>query len=424
MYGSTNAKIITGSAGGGGDVVYAINNTSSTITEGQKIWLNKHNLDENVAYKKFERGNGYNIPHIYFDADNNVLFKFNNYKSKLSYNTDTKTWSEYALSSGIDTRFMRVINDEWICFTNNVVLNDSGEFSYIVDATKESAIKGGQYLGNNYLLKYVSSGNYALQEINTSTGEVLKTLYTFTNGKDGIVGAFLKNNKLFYATGSYSGIERYFIYDVTALFIDNPGFTAEPQLLNAVTLPSSTSYIPTWPIMFATGADKGNYIIGHQGGSQNEIGGKPLVIYKIDDDYNLVEATDLPDTIASQIGQTCFVQYYDDTDILVLGTLDNIHMFKYSNGSFTDLNLTITLPTDWTKLATYPWKMWISKDMTSAVVMSNEGFYSQQQSLYKLKTSSDAWYADVYGMTSEQTITGVATGVINEEGLFEINTVL
>ena len=69
MKGITNAVVLQG-GGGGGETVFAVNNTGTAIVRGTKAWLNRHNLDENTAYQHYAGGSRTQYAQV-FDAGNN-----------------------------------------------------------------------------------------------------------------------------------------------------------------------------------------------------------------------------------------------------------------------------------------------------------------------------------------------------------------
>ena len=391
---------ITGGSGVG-EVIYAINNTGGELKSGDKAWLNKHYLDKNEAYQLVTFNNGTNIPLVHFDDSNNVLFKAASYKYKYVYDNSNETWVQNTLSGGKSVAFMRIIDGKLYTYVSKALSSASTTSSYIVDDSNEFAISGWA-LGNGYMISYSAGGTYLLKRVDETTGTVGDTVHTFTLGSGYLYSAFLKDNTLLLVSGN----DNYGFYDIST------GATLNTGTFEGISTAT--------PMMFATGTSIGDYLIFQQGTTQNVLEGAKLVIYKIGEGYTFSEADDLQADLASCVGEVCRIQYYNDTGILTVGTLNKVLMFKYTNGVWKNLNLTLSMPTDWDKLGSYAWAFWISNDMTSAVLMSNYSSSKEYMSLYKLSTSSKDWFADPYNKSSSLTLTGVATGNTDDEGRVEV----
>lgn len=411
MFGSTNSQNIIQS-GGGGDTVYAINNTGADIVAGQKVWLNKHNLDENVAYQYNDGARETNFLVRFDDDDNFLMYNLqgNDLDFYITYNTDAKNWDLEQLSnkpSEVNSpAFMRVINNESIAYTAKTIGNTTAIRSGLVDRDRATTYTG-IYLGGGYLVSYVSAGNYKL---NTPSSE-----YSLT-GFNG------------YLTSAYKDGQKMFVMDVNGnykVYEFNEFFEGAPSVIKEKT---NTVFKNNYPIWHFTGLNSGDYVFFSSGAGQNGYQATALNILQFDDDYNLVEPTNLPEDLRALIGQNAFVQYYNNFKILTVGTSTNVYMYKFENGIFTNMNIAIQLPTE-SAISTDAgvYRLFISKDMTSAVIT-----YRKQTSTYvyfasgwyKLKTASEDWYADTYLQFSSNTLTGMATGKTNEKGRYEVNTVL
>ena len=406
-------KVSAISGGGGGETVYAVNNTGAAVVKGTKAWLNRHNLDENEAYQLFDQNNGINVPLVDFDGDNNVLFCFAGYRTKYVYDAEAKTWAASTLTAGESTAaFMRKEGGIMIGYTKGY-LSSNAERSIIITETADFPLQGW-YLGQGLMITYAASGQYELKKVDTSTWAAGDTVYTFTSGTGALFAAFLAGNTLFYAADG----GEYFFYDITGW--DNEFFEITLQLLGSGTL---ATFASNYPAMFATGLGIGDYFILNQGATPNTNQGSNLIILKIGADYAVQEADDLPADLAGLVGLPARVQYYNDTGYLTVGTVDNVYLFKFEGGAFVNQSLTLTLPTDYTKPEAYCWKLYISNDLTSAALVANTSSSKQKLSLYKLATSSGDWYADTFGMASSLSLTGFATGATDEAGRYEFKTV-
>lgn len=422
MRGITNSQNIIQSGGGGGDTVYAVNNTGAAITAGQKVWLNKHNLDENVAYQ-FVGGKSSTTFLVSFDDDNNfIMFNTNTYGRPYiysTYNTETKSWNNETISASSTInggKFFRIISGTPIVHTSSGqgISNNTTIYSGVISRTFDK-VYTGLYLGSGYRVYFKDTKTFVLERPRNYAGpdgqvEPILTELTGFNGY--LVTACMLKGKLFVMDNKGT----YKLYQVAP-----SGVTPLATITNDVL---SDNY----PIQQFTGLNKGDYVFYNTNKGQPNYEATSLNILQFDENYNLVEPQNLPGDLQKLIGQNAFVQYYNDTNILTVGTATNVYMFKYENGVFTNMNISISLPTESTihnTDATY--RLFISKDMTSAVIT----YRKQSSSLlffdsgfYKLKTSSDAWYADTFPQFAEQTLTGFATGDTDEQGRYEVSTVL
>ena len=410
MYGITNSQNIIQS-GGGGDSVYAVNNTGADITKGQKVWLNKHNLDENVAYQ-YNAGVSNSNFLVKFDNDDNFLI-FNTASAAndfyITYDTNAKTWNLEELSnkpvSITNPRFIRYIEDTAYIYSKSTVNNDTSYFTGVVDRDRATAYHG-IYLGNGYRVGYKDSKTFFLEH----TGENSEKTTTEIAGFNGyLTTAFMSGDKIFImdANGNYKIC------------------TSSGEVIKELT---NTIFKNNFPIQFFTGLNAGDYIFYNTGNSPNDYAATTLNILQFDDVYNIVEPRSISEDLKALIGQQAFVQYYNNFKKLTVGTATNVYLFDFSNGTFLNMNVTISLPTE-SEIHSDGgvYRFFISEDMTSAVITYRRQTSSSvylASGWYKLKTSSDDWYADTFPQFSANTLTGIATGNADEQGRYEVSTVL
>lgn len=409
MKGITNAITQSGS-GGGGDIVYAVNNTGSEIVANQKVWLNKHNLDENEAYQYKPSQLSTQYLAVFDNDDNFLLYNClsTSQDYNVTYNPDLKTWSEEALEKKTaavnNPSFMRFVNNEVIVYTNKYVNNDTTIFSGLVNKDRNTGYTG-LYLGGGYRVKYSSNSVFVLEYPGEYGGSQTKEISGFGGY---LATAIILDNRLFIA--DYKG--NYKICTTTGDVIK--------EKTNAL---FSTSY----PIQFFTGLNPGDYVLLNTGKNQSSYEASPLAIYQFDSDHNLIEPTDLPEDLRVLIGQNAFIQYYNNLNILTVGTIDNVYMFKFDGTKFVNMNITIQLPTDSKIDTSSSYRLFFSQDMTSAVISYKRDTSSliyYACGFYKLKTASEDWYADTFPQFSANTLTGKATGNTDEQGRYEVKTVL
>lgn len=422
MKGLTNTlSQSTQTSGNIGDLVYAVNNTGANIVKNQKVWLNKHNLDESEAYQ-FKSGKSSTEFLISFDdSDNFIMFNANNGRPNYyeTYNTETKSWNREELSptSSINSgNFFRIISGIPIIHTSNSngISNNTTIYSGEISRTFDK-VYTGLYLGGGYRVYYQSVSVFVLESPGLyadpdGTATPILTELTGFNGY--LTTACMLNGKLFVmdSEGTYK------IYQVT---------TSGATLITSIT---NSIFSSNYPIQHFTGIASGEYVFYNTGKNQPNYEMSSLNILQFDDNYNLVDAQNLPEDLQKLIGQNAFVQYYNDTKILTVGTATNVYMFKYENGTFTNMNINISLPTEsalHSSSAVY--RLFISKDMTSAVITYRKKTTTGvtfDSGYYKLKTSSNDWYADTYPQFNSVTLTGFATGETDSQGRYEVMTVL
>lgn len=404
------AKVAAISGGGGGETVYAVNNTGAAVTKGMKAWLNKHNLNENVAY---EFKDGFIVGgavYFIFDKDNNLITVQTNGTTRTGfvYNVESKTWQETTLTKSALTQnySLRQYSDVAATYYEKTCAIQSETASFALN---------GIYLGQGLALSYVSSGNYKLIEVDIATGNTVRDIYTFTVGTGNLYSAALSGNILFFATGG----DNYFFYNITGW--NNEFFEFTPPMLKSGTYAGLGNYANK--VLYATGTSVGDYLFLAGGVGQAGRNDFPLTLVKIHDRYVLGAADDVSPDLASLIGQTVYAQYYNDSNVLTVGTMTGVQAFEFKDGQFTTLNVAITLPEKAKDTDCY--RFFLSRDMAAAVILYCTNSYNNTYSagFYKLATSSNDWYADRFGMASSLSLTGFATGATDEAGRYEFKTV-
>ncbi len=409
---------------GGGDVVFAVNNTGTAVSAGDKVWLNRHYLAENAAYQyssDYTTGNYFSWT---FDADDNILAPNASSFYKWRYDPKMQIWSKRLVYDASVYGYYGFRNIDGIAFKFSMA--DKSSASRVYHAFYRDnmfiGVIGGIYLGQGLCLRYTSSAAKAeLCRISLETGvcgEALAQFSTFfTSSSAYFVNAFLEGNVLLIIdTG-----KKYYFFDISAVLNEEkPG---EPILLNSGAL-------ATQAVLYATGVKGGDYLFAKSAIATNPVNdASNLLVYKINSDYSIVSAEDLPTDIANMIGLPCNPNYDNASKILTIGTLDNVFAFRFVNGTFVPLSLAITLPPEASaKCATTPYLFVLSADLTSAVIAWNNTTSASSlvpnTGFYKLATAEAGWHADGYAQESSLTFTGFATGNTDENGKIEVVTAL
>lgn len=399
MYGLTNSQNIIQS-GGGGDSVFAINNTSSDIVANQKVWLNKHNLDENVAYQ-YAGYNSSSSACAFFNEDNNiVVMTSSSHKPLYIYNSDTKTWSyQYLSNSFLNTRYLKHIEGKVIASHTAAVSTLNKTYNCITDDTLSVPVVG-IYVYTNLVIYKDEDRIIKAATINPNTGDIVNNILTFANTSGNLYGAFSNGLKYFYTLSN----GEYYYYSGNTTGDDN-----------ATLIKSGTSEIYKNRLRYVTGVEPGEYIITL---SLYDT----LQIYKFNEEMLPIEDASLqPDLKALINAEKVCIDYNNDTGVLTIGGITNVYAFKYNKETktFENLNLTIKLPTESTPTED-PYRFFLSDDMTSAFIVP-DGTHNAR---YKLATTSEDWYADTYPQRNSLTLTGFATGSTDDQGRYEVSTVL
>lgn len=393
---STIESITTG---GGGDSVFAINNTGSDIVAGQKIWLNKHNLDENTAYEYAGYTNSYSSC-AFFNEDNNIVVMTGTTQKPLyTYNPDTKKWSyQYLTNSFSTTKYLKHIKSKVIASHTVAVSTLNKTYNCITDDTLSVPVVG-VYVDTNLVIYKDDEDNIKSATINPTTGDIVEDKLIFSIGVNSFLSVFSSGSKYFYNLSSGD----YWYYS------DNGTGSGQATLIK-----TGISEIYKNHLKYVTGLEVGEYIIT----TTNDL----LQIYKFNEEMLPIEDTSLQPDLKALInnGKVC-IDYNNDTGVLTIGSMTNVYAFKYnkSTKTFENLNLTINLPTESTPTEE-PYRFFLSDDMTSAFIVPIRTYNAR----YKLATTSDDWYADTYPQRNSLTLTGFATGKTDEQGRYEVSTVL
>lgn len=396
---------------GGGDTVYAVSETALNVDD--KVYLNKHYYDsyEVSEYKTGWKESAYS-KYVYC-YNNGDLITFNNgtYCTHYSYDSENKTWAvrEFTKTSG-----GTIIGVENLDGT--IVTRTAKDFSSVCDQfifkTKTTDISG-KILRKDLALQYAASKQFNLVEIvNPETGELGQTYstvnYSYTQK---IYTAKLIGNILFFTlNGGY-----YFFYDISDV--------TAPVLLKSGTCEISS-------LTAATGFTVGDYVFGIDDIDGNYLTASQLTYcYKIADDYSLITADDLPSEFYNYLGKASSTFYFNaENNTLSVGDDTSVSLYKYKDKTFKKISYNIPVPTEFTLDTGYGYVLFVSEDLSTAVIAgrrsgSGSNDYGDSKA-YKMVNNNDNWYAEDYIHSNALSLQGFATGNTNDEGLYEISTVL
>lgn len=404
---------------GGGDTVYAINNTGSTISQGDKVWLNKHNIPSVTGTKYNRLGTSSyatfmmigNIPYDYNSKNSSLtVFSFSNGEwvgQDIQTNLASSCTNPYFIGA---QPIMRGINPSSLGSQKDLIINTDG----ISQVTPD----GYFYIGNDRCVKWTSNKNYSIVEYDHTTGTEGSVLGTFTSSQNTYHNVFIDGNVLMVASlvSNACLMEYYDISDLSSI-----------TNIASVTCPETTTYF-----YYATGLNVGDYVFFQNKADTTNwyYETSPILkIYKIGVNFALEVADDLPLQLETLKNTVAVARYDSRTKILTVGTNDNVYFFEFDTTTrqFSQIILDITMPTEDVIYADHVYVCAVSGDRTNVAITFRRTSTSNVYpcfKLYKLANTSDTnWYAEPYGNFSVNTLTGYATGN-TQDGKYEVTTVL
>lgn len=406
-YGITNAKIISGGSGGG-DTVYAVSETA--LNKDDKVYLNKHYYDGYEAEKTYTGANASQniVAYCYNNGDFLWTVKGTLYWSY--YNSESKSWTDqsYALEE-TSRKGIKKLDDYMIVESYGNITATSQEF--FVFKTEAVAIKG-KILRKDLALTYTTTKQFNLVEIvNPQTGEMGQVYSTVAHGgAQYLCSASICGNILL----TIDTNSKYNFYDISDL--------TSPILLNTGTSGAKA-------VTVFTGLTEGNYVfvsgVGYTTGSTSGV----TRIYKIDKDYNLVSADDLPSEfyIYMSNSEASYI-YNPENYILSIGTNEVIKTYKWDGAAFKSLNKEVLPPEGASPDDGYTYCLFWSEDMKTSTIMwvgaGSSSYLKSHARFYKMANNNNNWYAEDYIHSNAISLQGFATGKTNDKGEYEISTVL
>ncbi len=113
MKGLTNAAVLQG--GGGGETVFAINNTGGAIISGTKALLNSHQRETTATAEKLINSTSGSVMYFPFCQGNDVYAYFASRLYSLTYTPETEAWAATQLDlAGVSGNFIDFIDGD-IC---------------------------------------------------------------------------------------------------------------------------------------------------------------------------------------------------------------------------------------------------------------------------------------------------------------------
>ena len=425
MYGITNSQNIIQTGGSGGDTVYAVNNTGANITEGQKVWLNKHNLDESESEFTQTGRNYHQKFYPIFDSNNNFSILNSIYRYKWIYNTDDKTWtvSDTSITSVYSNNlFLQYHNNTYYGLSNLGDWNSVGAlYNFKYNETDKEPVNQGYWINDTYKVVWVSGYTYNL--INNNDSSIIYT-FDFSSVRGYISTIIYKNNKILIITNNTTGNNVYwYSFNLEQDYVV-PDFVPTVTEITAIDNSPIRTVDRSKYVCYYTGIENGDYLFSLYNRTDVDATISTLYAYKIVDN-DIISATDLQTDLQALVNQPCHIFYDDRVKRLYVSTNDKIYLFTWKSGEFVNENITIN-PLDYITpySDSYAFCFAISDDMTTLFLLGYHSLSSGTAIAFKRKTTSDDWYAENFAQCSSLSLTGVATGNKDEQGRYEVSTVL
>lgn len=403
MKGITNAVVLQG--GGGGETVFAVNNTGTAVTKGTKALLNSHQRETTATAEKLINSNNASTMYFPFCKGNDVYAFFAGRLYSLIYTPESGSWAATDLNiASVSGRFIDFIDDN-ICSAVQERLiryTINTQSIYPHGIINPAAYYIGQYNGEGRCLACIDSRlvlttyDFATDTIGT---EVLCDIRAgWTSNSSAQQGRVIRlgNKVLVWFTDTV------YILDLTTNSVI--GTTANIE-----------------DVAYATGCEPGDYVFVHVV-SMGLGNGATMTVYKIDENYQLV--ADTPGILLPWTSANVKMFYNASTGVLNIGTAEMFVMFQFNQESKTFANIAADVLPPSDKADGYFMTFDITADRTKAAMC----YYTSRNYLnaYNLSNASDAVYADpvdLFHFYPDNSVTGFATGAMDETGKYEFKTV-
>lgn len=404
MKGITNAVVLQG--GGGGETVFAVNNTGVTVTKGTKALLNSHQRETTATAEKLINSTTGSVMYFPFCKGNDVYAFFSNRLYSLTYTPESGSWAATDLNiASVSGRFIDFIDGNICSAAQGKLIRYSSyntQSIYPHGIINTAAYYIGQYNGEGRCLACIDSRlvlttyDFATDTIGTEVLCDIREGWTNNSGAQNGRVIRLGNKVLVWFTDTV------YILDLTTNSVI--GTTANIE-----------------DVAYATGCEPGDYVFVHvvSTGLGN---GATMTVYKINENYQLV--ADTPGILLPWTSVNVKMFYNASTGVLNIGTAEMFVMFQFNQESktFASIAADVLPPSD--KADGYFMTFDITADRTKAAMC----YYTKRNYLnaYNLSNASDAVYADpvdLFHFYPDNSVTGFATGATDETGKYEFKTV-
>lgn len=399
-------KVSAISGGGGGETVFAVNNTGATVTKGTKALLNSHQRETTATAEKLINSTTGSVMYFPFCKGNDVYAFFSNRLYSLTYTPESGSWAATDLDiASVSGRFIDFIDGNICSAAQGKLIRYSSyntQSIYPHGIINTAAYYIGQYNGEGRCLACIDSRlvlttyDFATDTIGTEVLCDIREGWTNNSGAQNGRVIRLGNKVLVWFTDTV------YILDLTT---------------NAVL--STTTNIED--VAYATGCEPGDYVFVHE--EQTGLNqGATMTVYKINENYQLV--ADTPGILLPWTSVKVRMFYNASTGVLNIGTAEMwaAYQFNQESKTFASIAADVLPPSD--KADGYFMTFDITADRTKAAMC----YYTTRNYLnaYNLSNASDAIYADpvdLFHFYPDNSVTGFATGATDETGKYEFKTV-
>lgn len=410
----TNSHV-TIKGGGAGQTIWAVNNTGGNIVQGDKVWINT-DLTEQLNSKNIFRNSNGNNPtgfiknNIYYGPTSMFIWNGSDY--------DTVNFTSSYLMFEV-TKPYRIENNIVIQMGRNALIDESNQA--VVVSYGQTSYRTA-ILNEKYVCSESTSNNLGIREYNIKNGSLVSSdiIYNFDYRYFQYPICFFNKKKL--VLSRHSNAKGLRIFD--DFTVATPTFTDYP---------TANSFYCVW---FTNEDNIGSYAIGVETDVTNNteqfvnINRKAWTIYKFNADGTLTFPDDLPTSLTTwlHVGNVCFTYNTQEGILCAIKSSQNRYgAWRLVNGKFVDIPLPEYInPEGGTIEDSNSQAFYISSDLkTLAINTSHKFTYTYQRTdVYRYNTIDGKWYATSPAWRDNNTLTGVATGETNFEGLYEIAVAL
>lgn len=412
----TNSHVTIKGGGGTGQTIWAVNNTGGDIVQGDKVWINT-DLTEQVHSKNIYIDSSDDDPTGFIK--NNIYYGPN---SMFIWNGADYDTVNFALSYTIfdNTKPYRIENNIVIQMGHNILIDESNQAVIVsYGQSKESTV----ILNEKYVCSESSSNNLGIREYNIKNGSLVSNdiIYNFDYRYFRYPICFFNKKKLVLSRHSNAKGLR-IIDDFTAT---TPTFTDYP---------TANSFYCVW---FTNEDNIGSYAIGIEADfiinpeQFKLINNTAWTIYKFNADSTLTFPDDLPASLTTwfHIDGVRFTYNTQEGILCAIKASQNRYgAWRLVNGKFVDIPLPEYInPEEGIIEDRFNQAFYISSDLKTLAINATHNRYSyiyQRTDVYRYNTIDGKWYATSPAWRDNNTLTGIATGETNSEGLYEIAVAL
>lgn len=415
--------IVNVESSGGGTKKFVTNSTTNTYTGGEKVLVN-------LGIRPSELSKGYDISSTGDEfgsgfVDNNTVFYLSEAK-RFKYTFSNNSWSDLDV-----TQWAGNFQNPGFKFSNDISVFGAASYTqpmhcFRISSSELTLLKTYyQYLGK------VLDKDYYYKSSDNTVGRFYRTTNTYGSSLKTITST---SSKLKYGYLNDNG---------KGLLVDTAGslffITIDEANTDSVVTINSTLTNLNLPseiiVAGCTGANVGDFIFfGTNARYTYDINSNSTAPKKISNilPYEIIQSGEdgrtlkpRPDLFKKFQTDNCLVQYDNRNDVLTIGTLDNVYVYKFNRDvkKFEQLNYTFILPDNINKDFCY--RLAFSPDMSKAIVSLKTSLTSTQIVLFTLGNAN--WEIvdnQIINYNATTSFSAITTGEVDEDGKVEVKLTL